>query len=43
MYRPNAPHTHSAYHGHGAPTRDRAHHTHPGPQAAGHNAKGLLP
>lgn len=32
-----------AYHEHGAPTRDRAHHTHPGPQPAADNEKGLQP
>lgn len=31
------------YHGAGAATRDRADHTHPGLQEAGHNEKGLQP
>ncbi|WSC03581.1 hypothetical protein OIE62_41060 (plasmid) [Streptomyces scopuliridis] len=31
------------YHGGGASTRDRAHHTRPGPRLAGHNEKGLQP
>lgn len=33
----------AAYHDTGAAARDGAHYTHPGPEQAGHNEKGLQP